>query len=267
MDFSTLPLEICSAIVACLEVADVEHARASSFSMKHVCSSDGIWRTFATNHWKTKSMAATRRFRDGLSDECTSWRERYIQAELDGRRSRITQLELTSLTFDFRFRFHPTEPQSEDFRFGSSGHVSGHPNGLTYKWRLLEGGSYVQLGDFPRARVRRLASWGWALCNPNVVLLSLEEPGTGNSDDADYGPTHAASITSTSHRDQAAIVQENSEVFEPMDHDDGMVQVQLADGRTAIIPESVLRVLLAQQMRDSGDDSESSEGSKEVAAE
>ena len=57
---------------------------------------------------------------------------------------------------------------------GKSGRVSGHPNGLTYRWELIDRGKTVTLGLFPPARASRLPNWGWALSNPNIVLVSRD---------------------------------------------------------------------------------------------
>ena len=47
------------------------------------------------------------------------------------------------------------------------------------EWILASDGTTVQWGFpphlFPQARVVRLASWGWELQNPNVVLRAIDD--------------------------------------------------------------------------------------------
>ena len=52
-----------------------------------------------------------------------------------------------------------------------------------YEWRLLSKGKEVMLGEYPTGWVRRLASWGWAVCNVNIVCLSVE-PGVDGEPEA-----------------------------------------------------------------------------------
>jgi hypothetical protein len=66
-----------------------------------------------------------------------------------------------------------------------------------YEWRLLNKGKEVMLGQYPTGWVRRLASWGWAVCNVNIVCLSIE-PGV------DGEPELAVSTTAAAAAEEAA---------------------------------------------------------------
>merc|ERR1712130_622621 len=78
----------------------------------------------------------------------TSWRQMYIQLVKDGQRCQISADELTALTFDFNYYCTPGKAASRCFRFGLDGQISGHPMGLTYRWRLENSGINVRLGPF-----------------------------------------------------------------------------------------------------------------------
>jgi hypothetical protein len=83
-----------------------------------------------TRQWADKSRLATAPWRD--PSLTSPWRTRYVEAEHDSRRCSFrAPAELHALTFDFRFRSHPDEPQGRNFRFNPDGRVSGHPNGCT----------------------------------------------------------------------------------------------------------------------------------------
>jgi len=95
--------------------------------------------------------------------------------EEDGSRHKIGVDELTDLTFDFTFRMSPSVRASVNFRFNSDFRVSGHPNEMTYIWKLLSDGRQVALGDFPVAEVYRRSDWGWVVANCNIVCCSLDD--------------------------------------------------------------------------------------------
>ena len=181
----SLPSDLLICICRCVDsVATVAAAAQTCSAFSEACSSDAVWEPLCARRWATKA----RRYhlmparRSELLAAGLSWREQFRRHEMDARRVEISAQELASLTFDFRFRFHgPTiGPASTTFRFGADGRVSGHPNGLTYEWRLLttdRGQQRVQLGRFPPACVSRLSSWHWVVANPNVMLCSAAEDG------------------------------------------------------------------------------------------
>ena len=70
----------------------------------------------------------------------------------------------------------------------ASGWLAGHPNSnrgdeRPIAWFLDEDGRGVQWGYVPhlwlKGVVRRLPSWGWEICNPNVCLRALDMEGPG----------------------------------------------------------------------------------------
>jgi len=122
-----------------------------------------------------------------------SWRNRYIFAEKDGRRTYfLNKKEVSTLVFDCRYRSQPQMPSSTNFRFEADGRISGHPSGLQYDWDLLDSGRTITLGLFPPARVRRLKSWAWAVTNPNIVCIS--EPLEHGIDSPDGLPEEYAEL-------------------------------------------------------------------------
>lgn len=64
---------------------------------------------------------------------------------------------------------------------GSTGRVFGHPNGdePTIVWILDSDGRGIQWGYpshlWPKGEVRRTPSWGWEICNRNVVLRAIHD--------------------------------------------------------------------------------------------
>lgn len=184
--------------VGFLSVHDIGLAACSSKAFEAVCSSDALWEPLCAAYWATKESQyhltperraaldamdredrlAARRLPPGHGGLPRAlWRARYEAAERDGKRGYfLGPEELSAQTFDFRFRAHPDYAASLDFRFDlDSGRVMGHPNRLAYAWSLQDRGRTITLGLFPPARARRLESWGWALVNPNIVLVSRDE--------------------------------------------------------------------------------------------
>ena len=163
--------------LSCLDVRDLCTNAAVSICWNVLACHDMLWLELCRRLWSTKvccfHLTAARLMK--LQSNGHSWKEQYKQHLEDGARNCITMQELTTLVWDFTFRLHPQARASASFRFDMSGHVSGHPNGLTYSWRLSDDGRRVELGQFPQARVIRRADWGWAIANSNIVCCSLED--------------------------------------------------------------------------------------------
>ena len=160
-----------------LDVKDLGVNAAVSASWNAAACHDMLWLEHCRRCWSTKacSFHLTAARLSKLQSRGRSWKEQYRHHVEDGSRACITREELTSLVWDFTFRLHPQVRASTTFRFEISGHVAGHPNGLTYAWQLSDDGRRVELGKFPQARVIRRADWGWAIANSNIVCCSLEE--------------------------------------------------------------------------------------------
>lgn len=173
-DFLTVLLSSC-------ELSTVHCAGLVSSAWHEVAESSTVWMEMCRRRWATKvskyHLTPHRKRHLSLGSSVLSWKEQYRLHEEDGKRSCISAEELTSLTFDFNFRMMAHTRASQNFRFCSDGHVSGHPNGLTYEWRLLAAGNEVALGEFPVAQVQRRTDWGWVVSNPNVVCCSLDDDG------------------------------------------------------------------------------------------
>ena len=160
-----------------LNVTELGLSAAVTPSWNASACHDILWLELCRRFWSTKArnFHLTSARLSKLQSRACSWKEQYRHHLEDGSRKHITYLELTSLIWDFTFRLHPQVRASSAFRFDASGHVSGHPNGLTYAWQLSDNGRRVELGQFPQAKVIRRADWGWAIANSNIVCCSLEE--------------------------------------------------------------------------------------------
>lgn len=234
-----------------LDVACVDRSRALCRAMRHFFAADILWEPLCCHRWREKSKGAVKKFRES---KCTmGWRQRFLAAEVDSRRSFLTSAEeLHSLRFDFRFRAQPHLVHTRNFRFHTDGLVYGHPNpDLHYSWSIRRNGNYVRLGPFPPARVRRTKTWGWALCNPNVVCVSVDDDSNDDGDADDVVRRGAEP-----HED-AGLVRRNAELFErdswrsdgleedagASSDDDGGDQhraVRLPDGRIMVLPAHVM---------------------------
>jgi hypothetical protein len=95
---------------------------------------------------------------------------------------------ITDLVLDLS-QHAPGEPRPSPV--AAHGRMLGHPNSLRgdeepIAWFLDEDGRGIQWGYvpqlWPKGVVRRLPSWGWEVCNPNVCLRALDfESGEGEA--------------------------------------------------------------------------------------
>jgi hypothetical protein len=142
-----------------------------------VARTDAVWEPRCAARWATKAHRyhLTPDRKAHLVQAKVPWVEHYVSAEIDGRRTHFNSPdEVSALTFDFSFRGMPQQTASENFRFGRDGMISGHPNGISYRWWISRDGNSVHLGQFPIAKVARMHDWHWAIANGNVVWCSLD---------------------------------------------------------------------------------------------
>ena len=139
---------------------------------------DVLWEPRCAARWATKAHRyhlTPARKAWLLAQGKVPWVEHYARHEIDGRRTHFNSPdEVSALTFDFSFRGMPEQTASENFRFGHDGMISGHPNGIMYRWWISRDGNAVHLGQFPIAKVARMHDWHWAIANGNVVWCSLD---------------------------------------------------------------------------------------------
>eukprot|EP00929_Paragymnodinium_shiwhaense_P090441 TRINITY_DN50626_c0_g1_i2.p1 TRINITY_DN50626_c0_g1~~TRINITY_DN50626_c0_g1_i2.p1 ORF type:complete len:334 (+),score=40.60 TRINITY_DN50626_c0_g1_i2:93-1094(+) len=178
--------EVLLTCAGCLTVQDVQRALPVSASFVAVLEADQLWRELCRRRWKKKvapyHLTAERQAR--LEETRRSWKELYADAEADGARQTLRDVEeVSGLTFDFTFRLSPEHYASRSFRFHEQGYVTGHPNGpqFSYSWRLQGHGGEVTLGPFPVAQVYRRPDWGWCVANCNVILLSIAQLFVGSA--------------------------------------------------------------------------------------
>mmetsp|Transcript_17045 Transcript_17045/g.34666 ORF Transcript_17045/g.34666 Transcript_17045/m.34666 type:complete len:448 (-) Transcript_17045:153-1496(-) len=232
-----LHADLIVSSLAFLQIKDIASINVNSM-LHAISNSNPLWEQLCASLWATKHsqfhLTPARResllAADAEGAAETSWKQRCEHSLKDGKRTALTgPKELSSLVFDFRFRAKPEFSVSRNFCFDSeSGRVVGHPNGLTYQWTVNRSGRVVTLGLFPPAHVRRLKNWGWALVNPNIVLVSTvaavgaaeaadstQAAGSGceSSEElsaADAAADVAAAVAAT----DSALVQQHPELFE-----------------------------------------------------
>ena len=127
--------DLLLSILAHADIRDLGTAAQVARRCCEAAGADALWEALCAQRWATKAkryhLTPARRAELGATG--LGWREQYKRHEADGRRTRLKdEAELTSLTFDFRFRMSMQSVASVNFRFEADGHVSGHPNGLTY---------------------------------------------------------------------------------------------------------------------------------------
>ena len=176
--------DLLISVLAHADIVALGTAAKVSRRFREASAAEVLWEPLCAQRWATKAKRyhLTPARRAELVAMGLGWKDQYKRHEEDGRRRWLkNEAELSSLTFDFRFRMSMQSVDSVRFRFEADGHVSGHPNGLTYDWTLthpsLQHGPHqtVTLGQFPPARVERLPSWHWVVSNPNVVCCSAVE--------------------------------------------------------------------------------------------
>ena len=85
---------------------DINRAMCVSRRYFDIASSDVVWEKVCRAYWASKHQQHWPRLNMAARPRDRSWRQRYADAERDGRRNFFHSVEeLSSLTFDFRFRF------------------------------------------------------------------------------------------------------------------------------------------------------------------
>ena len=178
-----------------------------------------------TQRWKTAQEQAERFAQDPSNKGKCFWKNKYRWEEADAKRETITAEELSNLTFDYRFWVDwidiPTDeqgvrrsglrhPASITYQFGAAGtlpnvpqanlqqqapargRVVNHPSGNDdLEWFLDADGRGLQWGQppmflWPKARIKRLDTWGWEVHNPNVCLRAVDDRGSSEELWHDY---------------------------------------------------------------------------------
>lgn len=168
------------------------------------------WQKEHQGHIKWHSDFDDFQFNRLASRDQQFWRARYFLEEQDAKRNIILADELEQLVFDMRFwigqpevgetiivrsglfrsastqvRFRFTcrnssrDSSSSSTWWSARGIVSGHPcNEPGIEWFLNESCGTIQWGFvpnlWPQGMVKRLATWGWEIHNPNVIMRSID---------------------------------------------------------------------------------------------
>jgi hypothetical protein len=161
LSLSMLSDDMLLYICQYLQINDSQIFSQVSKVSREICTSEAMWEMFCHIHWQTKiskyHLTSERRHELKKLYADSTWHEIYDLVEDEGSRQFfMNEEELSKLTFDYRYRCEPDKSMSLRFKFNSDHHVSGHPNHLTYEWKLTDRGKTVKLGLFPPARVRRL---------------------------------------------------------------------------------------------------------------
>jgi|MDSY01.2.fsa_nt_gb hypothetical protein len=232
-----LPASLLVEVVSTLDVDSTEQSRVVCRQVSAAASADAVWELLALQQWRGKKKHAVDRFNmpsSSFSSSSSSWRERYVAAEVDSRRDKLSGAkELSCLRFDFRFRSEPKLVHTKEFRFGRDGKVYGHPNrDLHYRWEIVREGQGVRLGPFPIARVRRTKTWGWALCNPNIVCVSVDgDEGHVDREGAEGGKARTgADGEDDSYIEDEELIRANPEIFAEYSWRDGSGSKEVDDG-------------------------------------
>ena len=208
VDVATLVIRQCEKLPDIALLAQVNTACAAAGR------SNAVWKERCQERWSPK-WGFKQRWQNAeaaVANNSTTWRSLYHFAEADALRTSITEAELHSLVWDFRFWFRPesvvssafnlpsglrvsqsdrvrfaphTEPPDADIQHimqhaELSGRVLGHPNGdePLMQWLLLDGGRCIFWGYaphlWPKGCFFRTPAWGWELQNPNVCLRAID---------------------------------------------------------------------------------------------
>jgi len=98
----------------------------------------------------------------------------YVCAELDSRRTVITEDELCSIEWAFFFKHNP-----HSFKSIAKFHADGHftmkpwpmPDPESLSWRRNSETGVVQIHHFPGHRPGRMSNWGFTLQNMHVIFV------------------------------------------------------------------------------------------------
>ena len=186
----------------------------SSHFLQVIRTSETFWKELCYQRWRDKwgfhrrweeSLQQYHEEGERLETNGSFWRQRYLEEELDAKRQVIDTMELSSLTFDFRFwigqprvvdgrvvvrsglletasrdvRFHWKESNDEDEQlvqeegeevwYTRRGEMSGHPCREPGIGWFMDESSVIQWGflpnPWPKGEVRRTENWGWEIRN------------------------------------------------------------------------------------------------------
>jgi len=170
-----IALENAFAYLSAPELA----AAALAFpAYKDVARLDSLWRAHVERRWAGKQRHCVVALKaDDISNAGTAgstgdagadrWFARFVAAEADARRRRITAEELCGTAWVFSDGL-----QRPRFRPNGELHMELYP---VMRWALRQNGS-VMIQNFPEHHVDRTEDWGWRIHNRNVDFVSVDRP-------------------------------------------------------------------------------------------
>jgi len=197
----------CRAAHKVPDLAALAPLAAINRAFARAVHADQLWRSICAVRWMCKWGFQARMHRA----QGSGWRAAYMAEEQDAKRRSIEPGELHGLRFDLRPWLVPMgidscfdtglrQSQSQAVRLvpgdvegghatpipvAAQGLMLGHPDSRSSErsiaWFLDEDGRGIRWGYLPtlelKGEVRRLPSWGWEICNPNVCLRALDMDG------------------------------------------------------------------------------------------
>ena len=119
------------------------------------------------------------------SNNSINWRDVYWNLTVDGKRSRITEAELVSLSWAFS-----DGERTVSFQSNNTLKMEGYPEMI---WSINPENGAVIIHNFPEHQVERLTNFGWVLKNQFIFILTIDPVKKKSSTD-----TNTATDSSTS---------------------------------------------------------------------
>lgn len=186
--------DLMCAVLAHLPTRQLLKCSLVSRAWRHVARSDVLWEQACRDRWADKVYVPA------AADTHLTWKQRYLKAEAQRKRSStsITFEELTAFTWKFRFKraagpwFQHLDPywvhgkdESKMLkrRFTTNGRFEA-PDGDPFKvtdedeamvWTFT-GSRNVRVNEYPSLNVKRTPDWGFEMANMWVVLLADLKP-------------------------------------------------------------------------------------------
>jgi hypothetical protein len=107
-----------------------------------------------------------------------NWKDRYVWAEEDATRTRITWEELEAMSWYFNFTPQAGGRGSETLQtcqFTQGFLFLSQYLPMPYRLEVMDGVQYLRIYHFPPHRIDRLPNAEWLITNPNVTLVSCNE--------------------------------------------------------------------------------------------
>jgi len=197
----SLPAEMFAGILECLTQEDLMSCSLVSSSWRAASFNDNIWSGLCDKLWHDKvyvpeSIVAMKKIDP---------REAYFRSIKDSTRDTITEEELLSFDWEFRFKehrgawyadadpwHHGRAPSHHKYMKDGMVKITGEYSGYApdrRRWRWMDNatdrdkGSWVQICHYPSYKVFRTKNWGWMQQSDLALLVSFPMPSKGVSEE------------------------------------------------------------------------------------